>query len=138
MAKSVKIAAVVAVLLVLLVRVIGVDVSTTHLAFVADDRPMRLPGAVRVQVTPSKEPSEAALIFWAAAFRVPVTVTVPTPTGEFELQVRKGQGDDILIPCSGNDECCRVLSALKYEYEVSKPTWNGLSSAVCVRSSRGL
>ena len=93
---------------------VGIEVRTTHLAFVSDGGPLQVPGAIRLQLTPSENPQQARLIGLASRWRVPVRVVVPGREGNVSFQVLRGGSTTVVIPCASPGECCRVLTALKY------------------------
>jgi hypothetical protein len=101
---------------------LGIPIKTTHLAFVSDGRPLRVPGAVRVELTPSKDPPEAETIALLLASHVPVRVVLPVGYGGSEsFRVRRGGvgpgGQEVLFPCEDIAACCLVLKALMYPCE---------------------
>ena len=114
MRRAIGIVCFIGVLGLALLWIVGITVRTTHLAFVDDGGARQVPGALQLQLTPSKDPWEAQLIGMATRLRVPVRVVVPGPDGEVSFRVRRGDGAALLIPCAGHAECCRMLTALKY------------------------
>jgi hypothetical protein len=98
----------------------GISIKTTHLAFVSDGRPLRVPGAVRVDLTPSDEPHEARAIGLLLFVPIPLRVVLPGGGGggATSFRIYRGAigrgGQEVLFPCGDAEACCHVLTALKY------------------------